>query len=412
MLTSARTPRAAFLLAALLSTLATSCQTPQRLLSQEDLLDRQQDFFESYLEELQRMELQGERRIELEYVESIEAPGSEPQSHDVLLLSGGGAFGAFGAGFLEGWGAVTDPEFRRPQFDVVSGISTGALIAPFAFVGTQEAYRTVVDEYRSPGRDWVRKRGIIPYLPGNVSLYDVSKLRAHIRSTITPELILGIAEGAHDGRQLIAGATNIDYGRLRVWDLAQIATKGPPDEAMDRVVSVLTASSAIPGAFPPVEIDGLLYVDGAAAMQVVGGLEDRSWLYLPEGDSLGSHHTGPPIRIRVWIIVNQKLLPDPTVVRARWTSVAFRSLSTLLRTSMLQSIRDAETFVHFINQRPEFDAEMRYVAIPQDFAIPGTEEMFDAETMKALVELGHNMGTDPTSWRTEALRPGAPFPVE
>jgi hypothetical protein len=197
-----------------------------------------------------------------------------------------------------------------------------------------------------------------------------------------------------------------------VWDLAQIATKGPPDEAMDRMVSVLTASSAIPGAFPPVEIDGLLYVDGAAAMQVVGGLEDRSWLYLPEGDSLGSHHTGPPIRIRVWIIVNQKLLPDPTVVRARWTSVAFRSLSTLLRTSMLQSIRDAETFVHFINQRPEFDAEMRYVAIPQDFAIPGTEEMFDAETMKALVELGHNMGTDPTSWRTEALRPGAPFPVE
>jgi hypothetical protein len=397
------------LAAAVLIALGGGCQTPLRSISEDDLIARKATLLGAAQAEIQRFEASGERRIETEYRAALAAPGAPPQSYDVLILSGGGAFGAFGAGFLDGWGSVSDPEFARPHFDKVSGISTGALIAPYAFIGSPAAYETLVAEYQNPGSDWVRRRGLIPFLPGNVSLYDVSELRRHIRDAVTPELVAGLAEGGDEDRALIVGATNVDYGILRVWDVARIARDSPVEDAVDEIASILTASSAIPGAFPPVEIDDLLYVDGAAAMQVVGGLEDRSWLYAPGGQSPGFGLEGPPVRIRAWIIVNQKLRPDPKVARSRWTSIATRSLEILLRTSMLQSIQDGETYAALLDSRPDLDVVLRYVAIPQDFEVPDSDQMFDARTMRALIELGRQMGADPRSWRTEALRPGAPF---
>jgi hypothetical protein len=398
------------LAAVVLIALGGGCQTPQRSISYDDLIERKSTLIGAAQAEIQRAEASGDRRIETEYRAALAAPGAPPQSYDVLILSGGGAFGAFGAGFLDGWGSVSDPEFARPHFDSVSGISTGALIAPYAFIGSPAAYETLVTEYQNPGSDWVRKRGLIPFLPGNVSLYDVSELREHLRDAVTPELVAGLAEGGDEDRTLIVGATNVDYGVFRIWDAARIAREAPVEDAVDKIASILTASSAIPGAFPPVEIDDLLYVDGAATMPVVGGLEDRSWLYAPDGQSVGSQFEGPPVRIRVWIVVNQKLRPDPKVVRSRWTSIAARSLEILLRTSMLQSIQDGETYVALIDRRPEFDAVLRYVAIPQDFGIPDSDQIFDARTMRALVDLGRQMGADPRSWRTEALPPGAASP--
>ena len=108
----------------------------------------------------------------------------------------------------------------------------------------------------------------------------------------------------------------------------------------------------------------------------------------------------------------KKLLTDNKVVRSRWTSIAARSLNTLLRASTLQSIQDADTFVNLVNQHPEFDAQMRYVAIPQDFPIADSDVMFDAKLMKRLVKLGMKMGADPMSWKKEALRPGASFEMK
>ena len=205
------------------------------------------------------------------------------------------------------------------------------------------------------------------------------------------------------------GATNLDYGIFRVWDVARIAREYPASDSRREIATILSASSAIPGAFPPVEIDDSLYVDGAAAMQVVGGLDDRRWLYAPDASAAEWEHEGPPIRIRIWVIVNQKLRIDPQVVPAGWTSIAARSLAILLRTSTLQSIQDGETYVAMLNKLPEFDVVLRFVAIPQDFEVPDGDSMFDPETMRALVELGRRMGADPESWSTEALRPGAPF---
>ena len=161
------------------------CRAQGRTLSPAALAAGQRPFATAYEQELLRLEEADRKRILREYADARSGTGPR-QSHDLLVLSGGGAFGAFGAGFLQGWGEVTDEEFARPEFDVVSGISTGALIAPFAFIGSDTAYETIVEHYRNPARDWVRSRGMIPYLPRNESLYDASGLRAHLRATITP----------------------------------------------------------------------------------------------------------------------------------------------------------------------------------------------------------------------------------
>ena len=400
------------LLAVILISLS-ACQTPPlRSITEQELVDGRQEFIRSYQSDIEKFSNKTVARIAHEFKNAQLTNDNEPQSFDILVLSGGGAFGAFGAGFLKGWGEVNEANDKRPQFDSISGISTGSLIAPFAFIGTEEAYDDIITLYENPGSDWVRKRGIIPYLPGNISLYDVSKLHETIQSVITENMVERIKEGATENRQLLVGATNMDYGMLRVWDMAQIASDESTEEATDKIVTILSASTAIPGVFPPTIIDDLLYVDGGATMQMVGGMDNRSWAYSSEKTTLNIANPKEPIKIRMWIIVNQKLLTDTKVVRSRWTSIAARSLNTLLRASTLQSIQDADTFVNLVNQHPEFDAQMRYVAIPQDFPIADSDVMFDAKLMKRLVKLGMKMGADPMSWKKEALRPGASFEMQ
>ena len=285
-----------------------ACQTPPlRSITEQELADGRQEFIRSYQSDIEKFSNKTEARMAHEYKNAQLTNDNEPQSFDILVLSGGGAFGAFGAGFLKGWGEVNEANDKRPQFDSISGISTGSLIAPFAFIGTEEAYDDIITLYENPGSDWVRKRGIIPYLPGNISLYDVSKLHETIQSVITENMVERIKEGATENRQLLVGATNMDYGMLRVWDLAQIASDESTEEATDKIVTILSASTAIPGVFPPTIIDDLLYVDGGATMQMVGGMDNRSWAYSSEKTTLNIANPKEPIKIRMWIIVNQKI---------------------------------------------------------------------------------------------------------
>ena len=387
-----------------------ACQTPpSRLITEEELESTHQGFIDAYKNELDEVARRSFNRIRTEYENAAEHKDNESQSFDVLVLSGGGAFGAFGAGFLQGWGEVNDKEFKRPQFDTVSGISTGALIAPFAFLGTKKSYETIIELYQNPKDDWVRERGLVPYLPGNISLYDISKLHETVKTAITPELIKSISVEGSSNRQLLIGTTNVDYGVMRVWSLIKVAQENSAENAAAQASNILLASSAIPGVFPPIVIDDFLYVDGGATMQVVSGIDDRSWLYDRDTAELSYIDTDRPIRIRIWMIINQKLLPDHELVSSRWTSIAGRSLNVLLRASTLQSIQDTETFIQMIDQVPEFDAEFRYVAIPQEFEIDDSDKMFDADVMRKLTALGRELGANPASWRTRALLPGAPF---
>ena len=378
-----------------------SCTTPIRSLNQQQLLAGQEAFSEKYQSDLLVMAKKSQARLASEY------QNQDQQSYDILVLSGGGELGAFGAGFLKGWGKVASGEFARPDFDSVSGISTGALIAPFAFVGTNESYDQIVNLYRNPDRDMVVARSLLSFLSGYESYYDAQILHQRIRESITPQIVQSIAQKGAQNNTLLVGATNLDFGVMRVWDLSEIAGSIPVQDAQQDIAAKLIASSAIPSAFPPVNMDGYLYVDGGASMQVVSGIDDRSWLYEDRNSDTQFVELDKPLRLRIWIIVNNKLLLDPDVVSPKWSSIATRSIKSLMRGSTLQTIQDIETFSQMINKRGDFDVQMRFVSIPQGYQIPESENLFDSKTMRDLVELGEKMGANPNSWETKALRPGA-----
>lgn len=137
------------------------------------------------------------RRMKLE--SDADGPGAV---YDILILSGGGDYGAFGAGFLEGWGRVQEHGLTRPRFDLVTGVSTGALIAPFAFVGDETSYDRVLRMYQEPNADWFEISGLLFFLPGNQSFMRADGLRRDIEREVGPEVIRKIAEGEKEERTL------------------------------------------------------------------------------------------------------------------------------------------------------------------------------------------------------------------
>ena len=196
---------------------------------------------------------------------------SHPKS--LLAISGGGDNGAFGAGVLVGWSESR----TRPSFKIVTGISTGALIAPLAFVGPE--YDPLLAEmYTTIGQsDIFEKR---PVLAGLVSdaLADSMPLRNLIAKYVDAKLVARIAEESRRGRALVIITTNLDAGVPVIWNIGAIAESGRP-EAIGLIRKILLASASIPGFFPPVMFD--VTVDGVAhqEMHVDGGASMQTFLY-------------------------------------------------------------------------------------------------------------------------------------
>jgi len=154
---------------------------------------------------------------------------------DFLLLSGGGDHGAFGAGFLLGWASVEGGN-ALPKFDGVSGVSAGALIAPFAFLGTQADLETIDRLFRNPKPDWVVRRGMFFFLPENASFADVPGLVRDLRSEVDLKMAERIARAGSDGRRvLLIQATDVDMGTARAFDAVAAS------EAHDRIQAALMA---------------------------------------------------------------------------------------------------------------------------------------------------------------------------
>ena len=166
--------------------------------------------------------------------------------HDHLLISGGGDDGAFGAGLLVGWTAAGS----RPEFQIVTGISTGAIIAPFAFLGP--AYDPTLHELYTcfSSKDLVQRRGLHELLRGD-SAFSAEPLSRLLDRYLGDEQVAAIAAEGRRGRSLLIGTTNLDAGRPVIWDLTRIAMSGAPG-AKHLIHEVIRASAAIPGAFPPV----------------------------------------------------------------------------------------------------------------------------------------------------------------
>jgi len=168
---------------------------------------------------------------------------------DVLVISGGGDWGAFGAGVLKGWGRVTG-EFARPQFDVVTGVSTGAMIAPFAFLGDDESIERIVRMYRSPQSDWAVSRGLLFFLPNNPSFFALPGLERETRTVLDRRMLERIAAEGASNRGLVVNTTNIDFGDMHAWDIIAEAKAALASNDVEHVHRILLASAGIPGAFP------------------------------------------------------------------------------------------------------------------------------------------------------------------
>jgi hypothetical protein len=315
---------------------------------------------------------------------------------DLLAMSGGGDYGAFGAGFLVGWGSIQDPAWQKPDFDLVTGVSTGAILAPFAYVGTEQACRAVEEFYRNPQQDWIRGRGLLFFLPSNPSFMAIKGLERDVGKALDAGFIEQMAQQSRKGKVLAVSATDLDLGRKKVWSLGPEAEFASASGDLDRVHRMLLASAAIPAVFPPVEIDGELYADGGVTANVLVGLDASD----PEGliqRWKAAHPNERLPKIRYWIIFNNQKTHPAKTVQKRWPNIISPSLATATRSATLAEIRWLASEADYTNTMHETSIEVRVVAIPDDWR-PPVEGDFRRETMVSLSDLGRKMGADPTSW--------------
>jgi predicted acylesterase/phospholipase RssA len=319
-------------------------------------------------------------------------PGIYNKPHNYLAISGGGANGAFGAGLLVGWTQAGN----RPEFTMVTGISTGALTAPFAFLGSdyddelKEVYTTISTE------NVVRKRNIIAAAFGD-SMVDTKPLREMIASYFNADIIEAIAREHKRGRRLFIGTANLDASRSVIWNIGAIAVSDYPRK-VELIHDVLQASSAIPVAFPPVvipvEANGLPYDE----MHVDGGTGSQVFVYPAAIDwkviAAKLKAQGKP---SVFVVRNSFLDPDYRGVKRSILPIGIRTIDSLIRT---QGIGDLYQ-IYSLCMRDGNDFNLAY--IPADFTEEPTES-FDPVYMGKLFDLGYQMARAGYPW--EKYPPG------
>lgn len=327
---------------------------------------------------------------------AMHADGRADGTLDLLALSGGGAMAAFGAGFLQGW------KDRPREFDVVTGVSSGSLVAPYAFVNTDPAIDKIVELFRHPGSDWVKLR-IFGAMFGARSLLDASGLCREIERQMSPEFLAEVAAGVDDQRSLLIATTDLDLGWLRIWDATHLARQ----KKRERFQQVLLASAALPGVFPPIEIDGQLYADGGTSAQYVAGV-DAAWIQ----EALEQLKDNPDSKlreIRLWVIVNNKVETPAAATPLNWTKILERGVTVIMRQTTVTQIRKTMLAAQALEQRYGVKCTLRYVAIPRDTAeVPLGADVFDAASQQILVDVGRKMGADPKSWKSSIENPEWP----
>ena len=319
-------------------------------------------------------------------------PGIDPLDRKFLSVSGGGSNGAFGAGLLVGWTASG----ARPQFDIVTGISTGSLIAPFAFLGPaydgslREAYTEVT------GKDLYKKKGILSIV-GSDSIADNTPLRRLVEKYVTDQLLADVAREHGKGRRLLVGTTNIDAERPVIWDMGAIASSGKPGRKQ-LFRDILVASASIPGMFPPIRLnvvaDGKRYDE----LHVDGGTSNQAFLF-PSNFSPKNvdKQLGAKRKRTLYIIRNGKVTPEWSAVKPRLASIAGKSISSLIKT---QGIGDL--YRMYANARRDGIA-FNAIWVPASFNMK-EKEPFDQAYMRTLFNLGYEMGKGGIPW--SQLPPG------
>ena len=305
---------------------------------------------------------------------------------NLLALSGGGGKGAFGAGLLNGW----SEHGSRPEFLLVTGISTGALIAPFAFLG-QKYDEVIKTLYTNTKRsDIVKERNLLA-LFNTDAMADTEPLRLLIEKTIDNRFMGAVAAEYLKGRELWISTTNLDSRKTVIWNMTKIAASKHPN-ALNLFHDVMIASAAIPGAFPPVMID--VEVDGKihSEMHVDGGAMSQVFVYPPNIDLGELSEEGKGVRERnLFVVMNARLDPEWAETERRVLSIAGRAISSMIQT---QGIGDLYR-IYITSVRDGVKFNMAF--IPEDFKYPYRED-FDTEFMRALYKTGYEMAAKGYLW--------------
>ena len=305
-----------------------------------------------------------------------------------LIITGGGSNGAYGAGLLNG---MTDSG-NRPKFEVITGVSTGALLAPFAFLGSD--YDSVIKELytQSSTKDILRLRNALIGIFSS-SLGNSEPLQQLIARYITMDFMEKVADEYQIGRRLFVGTTNIDAQRPVIWDMGKIATYGT-DEALGLFRKVLLASASIPAAFPAVtfqvEADGRMYEE----LHVDGGVTNNAF-FLPLNVGLASYlkELGLQIKPTMYVIRNSRSAPAWESVKNKALSIARRSIDTLGKNSTTGDLHKLYTFTQ-IN-----GAGYRITSVPSSFNEP-EKELFDPVYQRKLYQVGYDIGLNGIEWET------------
>jgi len=306
---------------------------------------------------------------------------------NLLALSGGGSYGAYGAGVLNGWTRTGE----RPEFDVIAGISTGSLIAPLAFLGPaydeklKQSYTTVSD------KDIFERRSVFGILLNQESLADSAPLYQSLLKTFDEAALAAVAAEHRKGRRLYIGTSDLDAEVLMCWDLGAIAASGQPG-SRELFCRVLLASASIPVAFPPVffdvEVEGKRFTemhgDGGCMAQVFG------FVFLNRLMELSGKSEG-----RMFVLRNETLTTQWKDVHPTIISLAGRALDMTIRTQGLGDLYRA----YLVASSAGIDFKVAYV--PGSFHFEPRKGEFDPAWMTALFDTGYDQAVAGAAWLKE-----------
>lgn len=317
-----------------------------------------------------------------------------------LAISGGGADGAYGVGLLNGWSEAG----TRPEFKLVTGISTGALIATFAFLGPDYDNQLKESYTQSSDEDIYTKKSILTAYWRN-ALFGVEPLKKLIAENITQDVLEAVAAEYLKGRILLVGTTQLDAQRLVIWNMGAIAASGKP-RALDLFRSVLLASASMPSIFPPVfmpvEANGSTYEE----MHVDGGTFTEVMLYNEALTPILSHVEDVKKivgddeefekllnRKRVlYVIKNDQKEPEWSDVKDRIAPIAGRAIGTLIK-----SHYDGDIYrIYVLSERDEISFNL--ASIPEGTDIKATNGMFDTVYMQKLYNLSFEKAKNGYPW--------------
>ncbi|WP_234709108.1 patatin-like phospholipase family protein [Rhizobium rhizogenes] len=321
-----------------------------------------------------------------------------PRSKEVnyLVLSGGGAGGAFSVGALNAW----SDGGQRPEFDIVSGVSTGALIAPYAFLGP--AYDSIlVDLYTSGVAKKLIDADFLPQGLMGASLLKQKPLRTMVERRLTRDVLAKIAAEHRKGRRLLVLTSNLDSQRAVIWNMGAIADSGRPD-ALQLFQDIIIASASIPGLYPAVLIKAKsgdqsfeeMHSDGGSASQI---------LTIPEGWMANSDKVEWPkgVTLNMYIIVNNALMSEFSTTTNNTFAVMARANSSLIKAQTRSAL--VATYVYAQKNGIRF----RVASIDTQVAYNMTDP-FNTNYMRAVYNLGYAKMASDSLWKDRPSFTGTP----